>query len=410
MKKIYIFYSVILLVFSIIGCTKEGLNSDVGKPIDESKCVTVYGQDYPIGMAIAWENNARLIYKQSPHQFSYTNSSGDNVTLDGYKCETDIELLGNYMISLYEPSFSYIEDLNEVKGEGVVTTLNITTADPNVIEGTYEFSGVTQKNTFFAFHSTNYSTLEDRNVATIVDGSLTIRKIGEEYLIEYDLKNEFGGTIKGRYEGNVKTTKVALQSENRTKGIRMNALQEECDWVQYMFGMIYDLYSGLSDTRSAAYFSTSMGAATLSDTGTPEKIDVCVLWNKEEDKLYFISPLESSQYLNEENSFPNHTEYTMAPSDFTEEDYNNVEISEIATYFSKSTIPAVFDIENFKPGYVFFKSGQGLMGVISVENVTPSSHHKDIIMANMMWNEGTNTPGLIISARSPGNFSSPQIK
>ena len=408
MRKFCIFYLIILISFSIVGCTKEALDSDDGT-INKSKCVTIYGEEHPIGMAIAWKNNPRLIYKQSPHQFSYTDTDGNDITVDGYKCESDIELLGNYMLSLYEPSFSYIEELNEVKGEGIVTTLNITTEDPENFEGTYKFSVVTQKNTFFAFHSTDYSTLKERNIATIVNGTLKIEKEGDHYSIEYHLTNEVGGTINGKYIGKIKEAVVAVQKENRTEGIRMNGLQKENDWIQYMWGATY-VYGGYSDAASNAYFSATMAAATKSNVGTVEKIDACLFWNKDEDKLYFISPIESTQYLFGNNTFTNHTEYTMAPADFTEEEYNSIEISEIANYFNKPLIPAVFDVKNFTPGYVFFKSGQGLMGVLKVTDITPSSYRKDVWMPNMMWIEGTDTPGIIIGARSPGNFSSPQIK
>lgn len=398
MAKCYSYYAIMMTALIFYGCSKE----DIGSTFSNS--INVYGLDYTIGNSILWENNPKMVFEQVPYSFTYTDDIGE-VTIDGYACETEITVLGNYILSLYENSLNYIEDLGEMNGEGVATSIHFTTSDAaGVADGTYAFSDSNTSDTFCAYHSSYYSTSEDRNIATITDGSVEIKSSGDTRTVDYNLITSNGGVVSGTYEGEIIETKVESQAEASAEDILIMGYQIDYYREQEFFGMISTY--GPEDMNSTAFYSTTTGSVTTAKDGSYDKVDIALLWNQDDNTVSFASPIEICQYTERLYIFLNHTEYAAAPADFTDEDYYSVSIDDIPAYF-ENPVNAVFSVENFEPGYVFFKSGQGLMGVIKVKEVTPGEY---VETTGIIVHRYTLGPQLLIDVRSPGNFTSPLIK
>ncbi len=413
MIKRYIYYGLVLLLFVGYGCEKT--------PVEvETEKVNIYGRDYPIGLAVLWQNNPRMIFTQVPYSFvdSYTDENGNPITetIEGLTCLDDINILGNYMFSLYETSFSYIEDVNLVNGSGAVVTIHLTSPSEELVEGEYTYSTLFSGNTFYAYTSSNYSSIKSSNVISqVIEGKVTVKKSGSGFAVDYELVNSQGGVVKGSYNDKIEELRVNLQTEALNSDIRISGIAESVFIETYMYGNPYN-QEYTTDNYNTGFFSTTTGGTSKVTDGAREKVDMALYYNAVDNTLTFTSPIEMRKYTGRTEEYPNHTLYVRAPSTFTEDDYNNIQVTDIPSYFNNSTnTPVVFSVDNFEPGYVFFKSGQGLMGVMNVKSVAEGRHIENDIFAiyglpGYLVQHYQLSPNLLVDIKSPGNFSSPQIQ
>lgn len=106
--------------------------------------------------------------------------------------------------------------------------------------------------------------------------------------------------------------------------------------------------------------------------------------------------------------FPCHTIYMKAPDSFTDSDFEKLE--ETGFSFEIRDEKVLFDTDNFQPGYVFFKAGNGTQGVIRVKGFAPLAEKVEEQYGGVLIVTTPVNPVLYIDVKCPASFVDPKIR
>ena len=402
-------FLIFLALFFFISC------SDSDKEINPEFKLEIYGQSYNLTEGVLWENEPSVVIEKAPFIYldTYINSASLEITdtVVGFTKGDGEQTLGNFMLSLYEEGLHYDETLGSTNGEAACICLHLNSKDSETLTmGTYSFSEEKAENTFSGYVSSNYNTGETTISAKITEGELTIEKSDENYSISFVCKTSFGGVIKGKYLGKLSKTKVPLEKSTFYENISLDGLLDTVVSTQIWGGGV-PIESKSLDTRNGkAFLLTSSGKAQTAATTGKENVDIALVWDKEDESLYFESPIKMRSLLGHSDSysFPCNTIYMKAPDSFTDEDFKNIE----ETGFSMDIVDekVVVDTKNFRPMYMFFETGAGIKGIMHIKAFYPLGETETSDWGGYLVMKYPVNPSLLIDIKCPSNFVNPQIR
>lgn len=386
--------------------------SDDDDGLDMSKSITVYGRQYELANVIAWQSNPYVMRSTIPYIFedTYENEAGEMVTdeVEGFTEGPDTKEFGNFMLSLYEQGMEFNESLSGITGKGVTLCCHLVSAEKDrLVPGKYVYSADRAKNTFIAYFSSEYNPEKSVTPAEICEGEINVEESGDGYTVTFNCKNRSGGEISGTYQGMIRQVKVNQQAAASYGDMKISGLMR---YVHTSFsGIIGSWESDILDIRNgSAFFSTSVGDSRVAAVSGKESVDIALIWDRDDNYFRFESPIRMRTMLGHDNTynFPCHTIYMRAPDSFTDEDFN--QLDEVGFDFEVEEETIIFGTQPFKGGYVFFKTGNGIKGVIGVRDFTPMGSKTSSSLFGTEISEVN--PQLVVDVKCESSFNNPIMR
>lgn len=408
MRRIYFLFFISLFVQCLTACSDDEINS--------SALLEIYGCQYDLAEGVIWENNPNIIVIPEPYVYKdvYLNEEGEEVTdeVTGFTVGKEIKTTGNFMLSLYETGLIFNESLQAAVGNGACICFHLSSSDTEGLKpGKYTFSTGKEANTFVAYVSSSYDARENVVPAMVTGGDVSIEKDGEEYVVDFNCETSFGGEIRGAYKGFLHHTRVPQSVSVHYEDVVLAGLLDTV-WVTISvpaYGMEETSFS--YDTENGtAFFSTASGTVRYAKDKGKESVDIALVWNKEKKCFSFESPIRMRSYTGHDSKYdyPCHTVYMKAPESFTDEDFDNLGKDDFLFDIQEEEV--CFGIENFKPGYVFFKAGNGTKGVIKVKDFVPVGQKREEMLEGFIVYTSTANPVLYMDVKCPASFVNPKIR
>ncbi len=443
-KNVYLFGVMLWALSCFWGC------SDNDDAVSPDRMIRLYGRSYNLQSGVVWQSNPNIVTSSVPYVYEDVyESGGEQVTdrVEGFWAGDGQTETGNFMLSLYEEGLYYNEKLEKASGRGACISFHLASAEiDRLVPGKYVFGTEKLPGTFIGYCSSDYNTSERENVvAGLAEGEVNVEQNGEEWHIKFQCKTTFGGEILGEYRGKLDKCKVSQVSSTEYKDISLAGLMDEVEvtyWYTkefvegivaqlpgYSFEDVLDMFglvmvgdkvvelesSGVDyDTEYGgnALFSLTSGICQIANDArrNREAIDLALVWDKTEETFIFESPIHIRSLLGHKTryDFPCHTIYMKAPADFTDTDFENLS----AEFFSfriedeKVEIPS----QNFKPAYVFFQTGRGVLGVIKITDYIPMGIKTEYDMYGGGFLDYPRNPALRLEIKCPAVVANPQIR
>lgn len=394
-----------------------------------SSTLQMYGNNFTIGSGVIWKNNPHVLVSSVPYTYkdTYINDDGQEVTdeITGFTASDTRKEVGNFILSLYEKGLTLNSDISAVQGKGACISFQLNSSDiDHLTEGKYTYGKLNEPGTFVAYASSEYDTQEAVKPAEIDTGTVEIKKEGDLYHVNFDVKTTFGGHIMGTYSGSMPVVNVPQVSSAEYDNINLAGLLKQT-YMEYWLRlggdddlMLYDKEEGYDTGDSDygtgnAFFSLTSGFTQYADSrGSKELVDIALYWDEDNSAFRFESPIAMRKYLGHDNNynFPCHTRYMKAPDTFTDDSFQNLQAGDFSFEMKDEevTIP-VKDAENFKPSYVFFETGRGVQGVIKIKQYTPG-YVKTQDNGGAIIYKYPMEPSLLLDIKCPAVVSNPQIR
>lgn len=302
--------------------------------------------------------------------------------------------------------------------------------------------------TFIGYCSSDYNTQNKENIpATLSEGEVTVEKNGDNYRVVFQCKTTFGGDIAGEYNGTLQQHRVSQVSSTEYNNVSLSGLMDEVEIVMWytgdvirsildqiglegfplkdgaeMIGLIVDGEKFIDPESSGTDFDTEYNGMSLFSLSTglsqiannarknKELIDLALTWNKEQEAFYFESPIRVRSMLdhNSKYDFPCHTIYMNAPESFTEADFENLSADDFSFQITEEKVKVA--IADFKPAYVFFQTGKGVLGVIKVKSYIPQDMKTEYDVYSSGYIDSPLNPSLQLEIKCPAVVANPQIR
>lgn len=380
---------------------------------DLTKSITVYGSSYDLATGICWQGNPYVVRSTVPFIFEdvYSDDSGNEVIDEvvGFAEGPDTQEFGNFQFSLYERGMMFNEDLSRISGKGVCLCFHMVSAETDcLVPGTYSYAETRAANTFVAYLSSEYDPENLGIPAIISEGEVTVKEGGDEYDVEFRCKTSSGGEISGNYRGTILQVKVNQQAAAAYEDVVLNGLMRYVHAKTEMMGMLMG-ENDLPDTEfDAAFFSTSIGDSRVANVSGKESVDIALIWNRDDHYFQFESPIRMRAMLGHDDNYnhPCHTIYMWAPDSFTEDDFDQLDV----TGFDFDVVEerVTLGTEPFEGGFVFFKTGNGIKGVIHLKDFTPMTKRVSSQLFFTVTSEIA--PALIMDVKSEVSFQNPIMR
>ena len=381
MKKSVFMWSIPLLGMLCPACASDDNGPDV------LKVLTIYGENYLLGQAAIWQDDNYTVCTREIYVFEDCYQlSGEEHTdrVEGYMTKLKDRQTGNFTLGIYEDGFIINEILLTAQGKGACVCLQMASPDTKVLKaGKYIFSENREEYTFCGYSSSDYDVSDVYFEPTkLASGEVNVKREGGVYIIDFDCKTTFGGTVKGTYTG--KPSFYNLQGQ--TKGVKyyknivLKALADTVAYVDERGNAVKepDYLRGtsfLNSSRQQIYNADQYRKWSEDDKGG---IDIAVRYERKSGTVCFESPLKMRAYL-WHNRFgdynfdlPCHTMYMSLPSGFTDENFEAMAAREDFVFpFSGEEVHIPIGINSSR--FVMVVTGNGQIGVIRVKVVRPPS-------------------------------------
>lgn len=378
--------------------------------------MNIYGQSYAMTSGALWESTVNIISEKEAYVYydTYLNPDGEEVTdeVHGFTMGDKTIQTGNFILSLYGEGLNYNSQLNEVKGEGACISFHLASEDPyDLVDGTYTYSAMKTPFTFTAFSSSLYNMSGISEVAAqIVEGEVTVRRETDgTYSVKYNCKTSSGARVTGDYKGTLDYCSISKSPFASYSDIALEGLQDSVMITEDFLGTI-TLYNQL-DNYNAALYACASGVRKYMNTSKRNDIELAIYYNTETNEFLFQSPIVMRKYFEHDSTFdiPINTKYMSAPTSFTDDDFENLSADDLS-FNIEENIPISFQLDNFTPCYVFFKSGTGISGVIKVKSYRPGVMSTNVIVAGLWTQSWMTSPSLVIDIKSKADFKDADIR
>lgn len=413
MKKSICIMTLVLGICLFLGACSE----DKKGPEVIPSTVNMYGKDYNLQSGVIWKNNRNVIITKEDYTFedTYTNEEGQQVTdqVKGFAAGKDITVTGNFMLSLYGAGLTFNPAQEKVEGKGACVCFHLNSTDiDKVVPGKYVYGKEKQPNTFIAYSSVSWDPQSQGSPLEITSGEVTIEQKDNTYTVKFDCKTANGNSIKGQYEGALQTQKVKQAAYGMYQDVEIAGLLDTVTIIMKLNGEI-GMEEPQSDTEGTAFYSTISNTTQKAGDPNKEKIDLALGWDRNTESFIFESPLKMRSWLwhDADYTFPCHTTYMKAPDSFTNEDFAKLE--ETGFSFDIKDEKTVVPTKDFKPGYVFFQTGNGIQGVIHIKKFTPFGTTEQDLIPGLPGMQVLITPKnatLTMDVKCPVNFINPPIR
>lgn len=384
----------------------------------------IYGLPLELSSGVIRHGNTNQFYTREEYIFedTYTDSQGQQTTdkVEGFKAGDEEFNTGNFIVSLYGPQLRYNEDLQTTVGKDVCLCLHFASEDTEQLKaGKYTFSEMAQKYTFTAWVSSEYDMIGNQNtIATINKGEVEVEIEGSNYRISFNCETDFGGTVKGIYEGPLAKGDIFRDILSSFQDVKLEGLLSQVEYVyDGWFGVgEYKRETTLDINLSKAYMIASTGGTRVTNNSSREAIDIALVYNEAANEVLFEAPIRMRKYTGHNKSYdcPCYTIYCKAPATFTDADFD--QLTEEDFDFAVEDEQVSLSLDNFTTGYVFFLTGNGLKGVIKIKSFTPyeSSGVEIKIDYDASMNVfyslmGPASPSLMLDIKCPGSINYSKI-
>lgn len=392
-----------------------GACSDKEDGLDPSVMLDIYGRQYNLTEGVIWENNPNVTVVTVPYVFedTYVNAEGKEVTdrVTGYFAGAESNTTGNFMLSLYEEGLRYNDALQAVAGKAACICFHLSSEQTDQLKpGKYVYGKGKAANTFIAYSSSDYNTGQSNTPAEITEGEITIAPTDGNYSVKFNCRTSFGGEVKGEYSGILYKCRVAQQPSAYYENLTLAGLMDTVVRTETWLGGSPETYTSFDVSNGAAFLSTGSGTCKYASAGGKDLVDVALVWDKKKESFYFESPIRMRSLLGHDNTynFPCHTIYMKAPDSFTDADYENLEKNGFSFDIQEEKVE--FATADFKPGYVFFKTGKGTCGVIHVKGFAPPTTKTESQWGGWVIVDSQVNPVLYIDVKCPASFVDPKIR
>ncbi len=374
----------IMILFGLCACSDNN-------GTDDSNQIRLYGEPFLLEQGAIYHDNNHSVIAVNDYIFEdrYQINNEEQVDMvTGFTAEVKEEQTGNFLIGLYEKGFVVSDLTKDARGNGACICLRFASPEQDKLTpGKYTYSLNRDEYTFKGYSSVNYDTEESSVPNELTQGEVNISREGDIYTIMFKCTTSFGGIVEGQYSGILKFIDIRKEYETvkQYKGIKLEALFDEINYTD-MDGAAHREPDYLRATSFLSSSTQQIYSANLyKDLAESAKksIDIALAYDKANEILYFESPIKARALLwhntfQNENLFgysfdlPCHTQYMPAPENFTNEDFENLSRQEdFAFPFSeaKTSIPVTADV----PCFIFVQTGNGLKGVIRINDITPES-------------------------------------
>jgi len=435
--------------------------------IEENEIVsplTIYGQQTEIKSAVAWVAKKTDLFQKRDTTVNLqwlnpATNKNEVLPISGFLCGSEIEI-GNIMLCFYGEGLKVDKDQNMAVGSGQCISLHLRTSDPeNIVPGTYSFSNKTDEPfVFIGYYSSNYSTtLNTNNIAEIKEGVVKVEKEDKKYRISVQCKVAAGTDINCQYYGEIEKVLLEQKSFVYNKGIKMTGVIQfpyttqvivpanpyltlhPNDWWTFYNPTVnprvntnptyqqsdtgYDTSSpGILDLRKTAAVTATSATSTGSNQSLNESQSVVLIYNYITRELMFISPLDFINYMTKSITItingerrpryilPCHTEYMKAPSNFSQTDFDNYTVSDFPKNFKNETVKFKATSNDFTPGYVFFKDGNGTKGIFKVRDLALPASEYEVLISSIAQRRPASV-SILMDIKYPGKpIPNPKIR
>lgn len=447
MKKKYLWGVAFCMLVCIWGCSDQDDNL-----INPDKMIQMYGYPYNLQSGVIWQSNPNAIVSSIPYIYEDTYEKGGTMVTDrveGFRAGDERIETGNFMISLYETGLYGNMELEKAQGEGACICFHL--ASPELGElapGKYVFGADKEPYTFIGYCSSDYNTQNKENIpAVLSEGEVTVEKNGDKYRVVFQCKTTFGGDITGEYNGTLQQHRVSQVSSTEYNNVSLSGLMDEVEIVMWytgdvirnildqiglegfplkdgaeMLGLIVDGEKFIDPESSGTDFDTEYNGMSLFSLSTGlsqiannarknrEQIDLALTWNKEQEAFYFESPIRIRSMLDHKSKydFPCHTVYMNAPEGFSETDFENLSADDFSFQITEQKVK--ISTVDFKPAYVFFQTGKGVLGVIKVKSYVPQDMKTEYDIYSGGYIDSPLNPSLQLEIKCPAVVANPQIR
>lgn len=401
-------------VMSALGLTTSC--SDKTEETVVNYTMNIYGLSYPMTSGALWESTINIVSSKAEYIYydRYENEDGIEVVDEvvGFKMGDKTISTGNFILSLYGEGLSYNTELNEVKGTGACISFHLASEDAEKLkDGTYTYSTTKNPFTFTAFSSAKFDMSGiDEKPAKIISGEVTVSSASDgAYTVKYDCEISSGAKVNGTYSGILHQNKIAKSPLSISNDVMINGLQDEILLIESIEGDIYETPM-LDDSTDPALYACAENATKLMSSAVTDNVDIAVYYNKDANELLLQSPIVMRKYLGHDAAYniPGHTEFMYAPSTFTDADFENFSVDDLN--FNIEDTPISFQLDNFAPAYIFFKSGTGISGVLKVKSFNPLEQITKILIAGY-WTQTWNlAPSLVMDVKCKADFKDADIR
>lgn len=452
MRKLWLLGVVLAAVTWLAAC------SDKSDGISPDNSIELYGNAYNLTSGVIWQNNPNIVLKSVPYNF-YDNYDGRTDTVRGYAVGTEKYHTGNFMVSLYENGLTFNPSTEKAQGRASVVCFHMASPSTDELkEGTYKFGDDKLPFTFTGYCSSDYNTMSMSNIAaTLTGGEVTVAKLANGgYQLKFLCKTSFNADVKGTYTGRLDQCRVSQVNFTQFDNVHIAGLMDSVyvlSWytekfVKYLINTIargypdeygyirklpteeaaaiigytkegdrYIDYANSGYDVDIAYHGTSfLSLATgltqdaISARRNLDNVDLALRWDDTAQEFHFLSPIKARAMLkrNGKYDFPCHTIYMKAPANFTDDDYQNATVEDFN--FEMKDEDVVIPTANFKPTYVYFQTGKGVMGIIKVKSFTEKGVQTDFDIYTSGYMDVTLNPALQIELKCPAVVANPQIR
>ena len=406
-KRMYLVGAIVWGLLCLASCSADDDGPDLAKRI------TVYGSSFDLSTGICWQGNPYVVRSRVPFIFEdvYTNAAGDEVRdeVEGFSEGADTEVFGNFQFSLYERGMVFNEKLSRISGKGVCLCFHMVSAETDrLVPGKYTYAEARAANTFVAYLSSEYDPENLGTPAVISEGEVIVKEDGDEYDVEFRCKTSSGGEVSGNYRGRILQVKVNQQAAAAYEDVTLNGLMRFVHSKMEFFGDLISEDDYLDTDYDAAFFSTSIGDTRLASVPGKESVDIALIWNRDDHYFQFESPIRMRAMLGHNDTYnhPCHTIYAWAPGSFTQDDFDKLEVTGFD--FDVVEEKVTLGTEPFEGGFVFFKTGNGIKGVIHLKDFSPMTSRVTTQIVFTVTSEIA--PALIMDVKSEVSFQNPIMR
>lgn len=377
--------------------------------------MNIYGLSYTMTSGALWESTMNIVSSKVEyiHYDTYENDEGEEVTdeIVGFKMGDETFTTGNFILSLYGEGLSYNAELNEVKGKGACISFHLASGDDSKLkDGTYTYSTSKEPFTFTAYSSAMFDMGGITEIpAKIIEGEVTVTTNNGIYTVKYDCKTSSGARVSGDYSGVLYQNKISKSPFAIYEDVNISGLQDEVLVTTDFMGTVSEEVS-MDDSYDLALFACASNLNKYMNAEVRDDIELAIYYNAETNELLLHSPIVMRKYLGHDASFdiPVHTEFMYAPSTFTDSDFENFSADDLN--FDIEDTEIAFQLNNFKPAYVFFKSGTGISGVLKIKSFRKAELQTNVLIAGYWTMSWMGAPSLVMDIKCKANFKDADIR
>lgn len=378
MRKSIVLSTCCMLLLLVFSCEDH---SDKEPAFSGGNAFRMYGMNYSLSSGVLWHEIPLNIVHPTTYLYQEIHGVGDTTTLTAPSVDVSDTITGKFIVSLYGEGISFDPDSRKAVGKSNVVTFHISMEGDELKLGKYSFDNTNMANTFYGYSSIEYDFGKGTgSVNPIGEGSLEIRKEGDEYVIEFDCKSVSDQTIKGTYKGELQLVDNREVSLREVRDVTLEGLSDSC--FTYRYWKNPPDYLGYGYDKDAKVYCVSSNGFVLSPMelgyNIPDKSIVDIAWLnyfKTNSRCCFETPVKMALYTifnaKYHTKFVNDVASSGIP--FTVQDFDQLTKADghVLQSMKIEADGKDFPVDSPLPRIVLFQNSKGIKGAIKIKEIEP---------------------------------------